>query len=155
MQAKPVQELHPLQRYGSLPGSIGVILVHKGYLMFIDTGDPLVCNGYPVGILSQVPDHMLRFTKGRFAKDHPWFVPCGIKQEMVSFRLSRFSEVPLDTVGHHCPENQAELLDRVEKLSCGADVLQVPGNRFANGRDYAMDLGETYDPIECFFCVYA
>ena len=59
MQNKASQELYPIEGNGLFDGSVSVIFRHKGHLSMGDTHDPLIGDGYPVGVLSQILDHML------------------------------------------------------------------------------------------------
>ncbi len=72
MQYKPSQELDAIDGNGLFDGPVPIILCQEGYPATGNIQDALVGNGYPVGVLAQVPDHVLSACQGRFAVNHPF-----------------------------------------------------------------------------------
>jgi len=54
VQAKPSQELHPVQCYRFLSGPVPVIFMHEGHVVVIQLDDALIGDGRPVCVLQLV-----------------------------------------------------------------------------------------------------
>jgi hypothetical protein len=59
VQAKPPEELHARQGYLLMAGIVPVIFGQKGNMCVSNPDNPVVADGNAVGVLAQVPDHML------------------------------------------------------------------------------------------------
>jgi hypothetical protein len=66
---------------------------------------------------------MFGFCQGRFAEDHPGFIPCIIYRLPVLFKQGLFFQMPFDAFHQLGPEHQAELSRRVKELSTVSNVL--------------------------------
>jgi len=86
MQAKPAKELCTIEGNGLLFSTVAVILVHKSYVIVIDTYDSLVGNSHPVSVLPQVLHHMFGFGQSWLAKHHPWFLPGLPEQRLIAVK---------------------------------------------------------------------
>jgi len=72
VQGKASEEFNPIKGNRLFDSPVAVILCQKGHLPVGDVQDSLVGNGYPVGILAQVSDHMLSACQRRFAVYDPF-----------------------------------------------------------------------------------
>jgi len=58
MQGKPPQELNPTEGNGFFGSPVAVVFGDENNIAISNVQNPLVGNGYPVGVLPQVPDNM-------------------------------------------------------------------------------------------------
>ena len=76
MHTEPSQELDTGKSCCLLLSMVPVIFQCKFNMLIIYTNKTMIGNGYPVSILTKITHHMFCITKGRFAVNDPWFVPC-------------------------------------------------------------------------------
>jgi len=60
MLAEPSKELGPGKRHGLLPSPVAVIFGYKPHMGFRDIPYAVIGDSHPVGVLSEVGNHMLR-----------------------------------------------------------------------------------------------
>ena len=58
MQGKTTKKLHTREGHQFLIGIITVIFVGKGHTVVVDVFDACIADGYPMGVLPQVIDHL-------------------------------------------------------------------------------------------------
>jgi len=80
-----------LGRESHLPdlASLFVVFVGEGDLIFVQTDETAVGQGDPVGVAGQVPEHLLRASKGRLAIDHPDFAVEAVEPVLEEKRIAQ------------------------------------------------------------------
>jgi hypothetical protein len=108
--------------------------------MICDINNTMICYGHPVGILSEISNNMLWFTKGWLAENHPSFVP-GYFNMAEIFRQETLTGKMLFHSGHEpSPELKTQPGNRVKVFACLAELPHTALNGIAKSRNYTMDM---------------
>ena len=91
VQGKASEELNPVKGNRFFDSPVTIILCQEGYPATGNIQDTLVGNGYPVGVLAQVPDHVLSACQRRFAVNHPFGVISLLYPDVKKGKLVLFS----------------------------------------------------------------
>ena len=59
------------QRHRALFIAVGVVLPPEGHLFAVEGKQPVVGDGYPMGIAAQVAEHLCRSAESRLGMDDP------------------------------------------------------------------------------------
>jgi hypothetical protein len=106
--------------------------------MIINVKDAVIADSKAMDILAKVTDNMLRFTKGRFAMNHPRFMPCSFKLLPVIGQESRAGKMFFHSFHKLCTKAETQLNDGVKIFAITGGVFHFAFKGTPQGRNDAV-----------------
>jgi len=123
MHSKATQKLHPTKRHQFLIGIITVIFVGKGHSVEVDVFDACIADGYPMGVLPQVIDHLPGIAQRRLRMNHPGFSVTKVDYWLKLRQTVFLFQVTLESFEQFATKSHAQLTYRIKVFALVANLL--------------------------------
>ena len=140
MHGKPSQELNPIEGNGLFDGPLAVIFGNESNFTIGNVQNTLVGNGYPVGVLPQVFNHMIGTCQGGFAMHYPPGIVCLLQLIVEQRQLVLLSQDTFQAIEELSFKGIAQLMNRVKVFALMSDVFPPAIKGITGPRDNAMDM---------------
>lgn len=98
MLRKAADKFSSIERYRLFNTLIGVVFGNEGHFAIGNGKNPLIGDGHPMGVLSQISHHVIGICQRWFAVDYPFEVVSLLNDMVEKRQMIGFSQRPFQTV---------------------------------------------------------
>ena len=140
VHSEATQKLYPVQSNGLFNTLVSIVFGNEGHLPAGNVQNTLVCNSYPVCVLSQVFYYVFYACQGRFTIYYPSSVVCLLHLMAEQRQFILLSQGTFQAIEELALKSLTQLMDRIQIITRMSDIFPLFIKGIPGCRNNAVDM---------------